>query len=106
MSLKVNGSLLLSEPKLRAVVENAKQMLKVIINQVKENGFYQAMIMHLMSHPTSNFYLIDFGLRVSFSPISKIYNHFLFKVINNQVKVMGLPSNDYAIDVPPTSIST
>ncbi|KAK4599671.1 hypothetical protein RGQ29_009633 [Quercus rubra] len=29
MSLKVNGSLLLSEPKLRAVVENAKQMLKV-----------------------------------------------------------------------------
>ncbi|XP_038715948.1 probable GMP synthase [glutamine-hydrolyzing] isoform X2 [Tripterygium wilfordii] len=29
LSLKVNGSLLLSEPKLRAVVENAKQMLKV-----------------------------------------------------------------------------
>ncbi|KAG6626751.1 DNA-3-methyladenine glycosylase [Carya illinoinensis] len=29
MSLKVDGSLLLSEPKLRAVVENAKQMLKV-----------------------------------------------------------------------------
>lgn len=55
MSLKVNGSLLLSEPKLRAVVENAKQMLKVIINQVKENGFYQAMIMHLMSHPPQIF---------------------------------------------------
>ncbi|KAH9692848.1 DNA glycosylase superfamily protein [Citrus sinensis] len=31
LSLKVNGSLLLSEPKLRAIVENAKQMLKVII---------------------------------------------------------------------------
>ena len=31
LSLKVDGSLLLSEPKLRAVVENAKQMLKVII---------------------------------------------------------------------------
>lgn len=29
LSLKVNGSLLLSEPKLRAIVENAKQMLKV-----------------------------------------------------------------------------
>ncbi|XP_022768891.1 uncharacterized protein LOC111312678 [Durio zibethinus] len=29
LSLKVDGSLLLSEPKLRAVVENAKQMLKV-----------------------------------------------------------------------------
>jgi len=53
MSLKVNGSLLLSEPKLRAVVENAKQMLKV--NQVKKNGFYQAMIMHLMSHPPQIF---------------------------------------------------
>jgi DNA-3-methyladenine glycosylase I len=34
LSLKVNGNLLLSEPKLRAVVENAKQMLKVTI-QVK-----------------------------------------------------------------------
>ena len=53
MSLKVNGSLLLSEPKLRAVVENDKQMLKV--NQVKKNGFYQAMIMHLMSHPPQIF---------------------------------------------------
>lgn len=31
LSLKVNGSLLLSEAKLRAIVENAKQMLKVII---------------------------------------------------------------------------
>ena len=30
LSLKVNGNLLLSEPKLRAIVENAKQMLKVI----------------------------------------------------------------------------
>lgn len=29
MSLTVNGSLLLSEPKLRAVVENSKQMLKI-----------------------------------------------------------------------------
>ncbi|KAL5777952.1 hypothetical protein ACOSP7_010878 [Xanthoceras sorbifolium] len=29
LSLKVNGSLLLSEPKLRAIVENAKQMVKV-----------------------------------------------------------------------------
>ncbi|XVF36147.1 hypothetical protein REPUB_Repub19eG0033400 [Reevesia pubescens] len=29
LSLKIDGSLLLSEPKLRAVVENAKQMLKV-----------------------------------------------------------------------------
>lgn len=29
LSLKVNGSLLLSEPKLRAIVENAKQILKV-----------------------------------------------------------------------------
>jgi 3-methyladenine DNA glycosylase Tag len=54
MSMKVNGSLLLSEPKLRAIVENAKQMLKVIINQVKSLGDrgYQAMIMHLMSHLT------------------------------------------------------
>lgn len=30
LSLKVNGNLLLSEPKLRAIVENAKQILKVI----------------------------------------------------------------------------
>lgn len=30
LSLKVNGNLLLSEPKLRAIVENAKQTLKVI----------------------------------------------------------------------------
>lgn len=29
LSLKVNGNLLLSEPKLRAIVENAKQMLKI-----------------------------------------------------------------------------
>lgn len=29
LSLKVNGNLLLSEPKLRAIVENAKQILKV-----------------------------------------------------------------------------
>ncbi|PON33736.1 Methyladenine glycosylase [Parasponia andersonii] len=29
LSLKVNGSLVLAEPKLRAIVENAKQMLKV-----------------------------------------------------------------------------
>lgn len=30
LSLKLDGRLLLSEPKLRAVVENAKQILKVI----------------------------------------------------------------------------
>lgn len=29
LSLKINGNLILSEPKLRAIVENAKQMLKV-----------------------------------------------------------------------------
>jgi DNA-3-methyladenine glycosylase I len=46
MSLKVNGSPLLSEPKLRAVVENAKQVLKVI------NKSGQGIIMHLMSHLT------------------------------------------------------
>lgn len=42
MSLKVNGIPLLSEPKLRAVVENAKQVLKVMNNQVKVEHSYLA----------------------------------------------------------------
>ncbi|KAG5231039.1 GMP synthase [Salix suchowensis] len=41
LSLKVNGNLLLSEPKLRAIVENAKQILKVIKSSIQPGSQYR-----------------------------------------------------------------
>ncbi|XP_062099562.1 uncharacterized protein LOC133805406 [Humulus lupulus] len=46
LSLKVNGNLVLSEPKLRAVVENAKQVLKV----QKELGSFSSYCWGFVNH--------------------------------------------------------
>ena len=49
LSLKASGGTLLSEPKLRAVIENAKQMLKVnpmVIKLVSKFQFQPCFVMH------------------------------------------------------------
>ncbi|KAL1309486.1 hypothetical protein HN51_052169 [Arachis hypogaea] len=59
LTLKINGSSLLSEPKLRAIVENAKQILKV----VKEFGSFSNYCWRFVNHkPLRNEY--RYGLQV------------------------------------------
>ncbi|XP_011017297.1 PREDICTED: uncharacterized protein LOC105120690 isoform X3 [Populus euphratica] len=50
LSLRFNGNLLLSEPKLRAVVENAKQMLKVTIQIQQEFGSFSNYCWRFVNH--------------------------------------------------------